>query len=190
MPHKKKYDWKIIQADYDSGLTLRELRERHGVQMQALNKARVRGDLVTRNGSEALQKQVERHGRRLVTPMGQEARARLSIEQTIRNRGGRCRWFEVSGQRVQGTWERDLALKLDQSGIAWVKCAKSILYHMDGKDRRYTPDFYLPEFDLYVELKGFWWGDDRRKMAAVFQQHPDLRLIVVEKEDFVAALAA
>jgi hypothetical protein len=122
--------------------------------------------------------------------MGGEARKNLSIAQSTKNRGGRCKWFEVSGQKVQGTWERDLAMKMDAVGIIWVKCSKSIPYEIEGKIKRYTPDFYLPEFDHYLELKGYWWGNDKEKMEAVLSQHPHLRIVIVEKEDYLQALNA
>ncbi|RYD78317.1 MAG: hypothetical protein EOP84_14440, partial [Verrucomicrobiaceae bacterium] len=183
MPRQNKYDWSLIQAEYDRGQTFRDLRNTFGVQMEALNKARKRGDFITRGPAAASQNQITRYGKRKSggnhCPLYLN---KLSIEQSSANRGGRCSWFEVSGQRVQGTWERDLALKMESLQIVWVKVRKSIRYFLDGKLRRYTPDFYLPEFNLYIELKGFWWGDDRRKMDAVIGQHPSLRLIVVEKE--------
>ena len=42
------------------------------------------------------------------------------------------------------------------------------------KPRTYTPDFYLPETDVYVEAKGLLDKADRTKMLLVKQQHPDL----------------
>ena len=42
------------------------------------------------------------------------------------------------------------------------------------KPRVYTPDFYLPESDVYVEAKGYLDKGDRVKMQLVKEQHPDL----------------
>ena len=77
---------------------------------------------------------------------------------------------------------------MDSLQIRWTKCSETISYVLDNKRKRYTPDFYLPEFDMYVELKGYWWGDDRRKMDAVLDQHPELRIIIVEKDEFADAM--
>ena len=33
----------------------------------------------------------------------------------------------------------------------------------------YTPDFYLPEFNLYIEVKG-WWRDDAKAKFELFKQ--------------------
>jgi hypothetical protein len=43
----------------------------------------------------------------------------------------------------------------------------------------YTPDFYLPEQDIYVEAKGFFSPADRQKMLLVIQQNMflDIRML-------------
>ena len=42
------------------------------------------------------------------------------------------------------------------------------------KVRTYTPDFYLPQTDIYVEAKGHLDKGDRVKMQLMKQQYPDL----------------
>ena len=42
------------------------------------------------------------------------------------------------------------------------------------KTKVYTPDFYFPLTDIYVEAKGYFDMDDRVKMLLVKKQHPDL----------------
>lgn len=119
--------------------------------------------------------------------MGKEAREKLSERQSLQNSGGRSKWFEVNGVKVQGTWERDVAIKLNEMCVEWVKPKTNkfiFKYEMDGKIRSYSPDFYLPEFDVYLEIKGYWWGRDREKMDLVASQYPDKRIVIVEKREF------
>lgn len=116
-----------------------------------------------------------------------EFREKLSVEQSLHNRGGKCKWFEVNGYKVQGTWERDLAIKLTDLGIQWHKPVinKEIwLYKIDGKDKRYTPDFYINELGVFLELKGYWWGNDLEKINNVVEQNLDKKLLVIEKDIF------
>jgi hypothetical protein len=47
----------------------------------------------------------------------------------------------------------------------------------------YTPDFYLPEYDVYLETKGRWIGKDRKKHKAMKQQYPDLKLAILFHSD-------
>ena len=43
----------------------------------------------------------------------------------------------------------------------------------------YTPDFLLPNNGVYLECKGLWEPEDRRKMLAVKEQHPELDIRMV-----------
>lgn len=120
--------------------------------------------------------------------MSYEARQRLSIRQSLNNSGGRCKWYTVDGKRVQGTWERDIAIKLCQHHTEWYKPLKKqdVWRYVDdlGIERSYSPDMYLPEHDLFLEIKGYWWGNDRRKMDIVMSTYPDRKMLIVEKELF------
>lgn len=48
-----KYDWKFLQQEYDSGMSLKELTEKHGVCVTTLKAAKKRGLFKTRTPSEA-----------------------------------------------------------------------------------------------------------------------------------------
>lgn len=118
--------------------------------------------------------------------MGIEARQKLSLEQSLFNRGGKSKWFEVAGQKVQGTWERKLAEKFEQLNIKWYKpkCKKDVfVYILNEKEKNYTPDFYLEELDLFLEIKGFWWGNDKEKMKSVLEQNKFLKIKLVLKQE-------
>lgn len=119
--------------------------------------------------------------------MGIEARQKLSIEQSLHNRGGKCKWFDYNGQKLQGTWEYNVAIKLDELGIKWYKPIVNRdvwKYTINSKMRSYTPDLYLPELNLYLEIKGYWWGNDKEKMKAVLEQHSDKTVVILEKEEY------
>lgn len=45
-----------------------------------------------------------------------------------------------------------------------------------------SPDFLLPDFDVYLEPKGYWWGDDKRKMEIIFETYPNVKIILIEKD--------
>ncbi len=116
-----------------------------------------------------------------------ESKRKISEKLSVNNKGGRTKWYEVSGQKVQGTWERNIALKFDEIGIIWIKLKtnKDILkYIMNNKVKSYTPDFYLPQFDIYLEIKGFWWGQDKEKMKIVIETHTDKEIFIIEKLEY------
>lgn len=51
-----------------------------------------------------------------------------------------------------------------------------------------TPDFYLPEFDMFIEIKGYWWGNDKEKMICVMKQYPYKKLIIVKEDDYLECI--
>jgi len=117
----------------------------------------------------------------------EETKRKISQKLSINNKGGRSKWYEVAGQKVQGSWERNVALKLEELEIEWkkLKVNKDILeYVMDGKLRCYTPDFYLPAYDVFLEIKGYWWGRDKEKMEIVLKTYPEKNIVLIEKEQY------
>lgn len=128
----------------------------------------------------------------ILTASQREAAAR---RMSRNNPGGRCKWFKVNGQRVQGTWERDLAQRMCELGVPWARTVKdgnrSWFYRdAQGKRRWYTPDFLLPEAMVQLEVKGFWWGNDRQKMDWVLSQNPEARIKIIEKDLFERLLVS
>lgn len=116
-----------------------------------------------------------------------ESKRKISQKLSINNKGGRSKWYEVAGQKVQGTWERNVALKFEELGIVWKKLKTNrdtLEYVMDDKIRCYTPDFYLPDYDVFLEIKGRWWGRDKEKMEIVLKTYPNKNIVIVEKEQY------
>jgi hypothetical protein len=117
----------------------------------------------------------------------EETKKKISEKLSINNKGGRCKWFSVSGQNVQGTWEKNIAEKLNSMFIKWEKLKvhkHSLKYEIDGISKTYTPDFYLKDYNIYLEIKGYWWGNDERKMDIIIKKYPEKKIIIVKKEQY------
>ena len=60
---------------------------------------------------------------------------------------------------------------LDKHEISWIKNTETYFSFIDseGKARKYYPDFYLSEYDYWVEIKGerYIREDDDLRLAAV-----------------------
>ena len=141
---------------------------------------------IAKKNSEIIQRKIL-NGTFIASKMGETARDKLSIEQSLHNRGGKCKWFDYKGQKLQGTWELNVAKKLDELNIEWIKpkVHKDVIqYELNGKNKHYTPDLYLPTYDLYLEIKGYWWGNDKAKMKAVMDQHPNIKIVLIEKNEY------
>lgn len=51
--------------------------------------------------------------------------------------------------------EKKFAEILDKNGISWIKNSNQFYkYIFNNKNKKYYPDFYLPDFKLWVEIKG------------------------------------
>lgn len=92
---------------------------------------------------------------------------------------------EYKGYWMDSGAERKFAELLDENNIRWIKNTKKFFPYRDktGKKRKYYPDFYLPEYDYWVEIKGLLYAheNDLFKLKAVgsnieLQMHNEIRL--------------
>jgi len=84
---------------------------------------------------------------------------------------------DYNGVDLHGSWELAYAKFLDLNNIKWVRNKDSFLYMFSGKERRYTPDFYLIDTDEYIEIKGYKTEKDDAKWAQ-FPANKKLRILM------------
>ncbi len=87
---------------------------------------------------------------------------------------------------MDSTWEVAMAERLDHLKIAWERKEdmKLTYYSKTGRKRNYIPDFYLPEYDTYIEVKGYWTDAARYKMESVQSTNP-VKIVILESLDAV-----
>ena len=55
---------------------------------------------------------------------------------------------------LQSTWELTIAKWLDSNNIEWFRPNKRIKWiNSEGKNKTYLPDFYLPKYESYLDVK-------------------------------------
>ena len=71
--------------------------------------------------------------------------------------------------------EERVATLLTTLGVSYEYETEKLSYTIE---HTYTPDFVLPNY-VYLEAKGYWSPDDRRKILAVKRDNPaiDLRMV-------------
>jgi hypoxanthine phosphoribosyltransferase len=90
--------------------------------------------------------------------------------------------------------EAELARILDYYGVAWEYEPRTfpILWNPDGKVvESFSPDFYLPEMDMYVELttlKQSLVRRKNRKLRRLRELYPDIRAKLFYGKDFRALM--
>jgi len=77
-------------------------------------------------------------------------------------------WFDSS-------WEVEIAKLLDIENIKWIHKRKEVLlfwYDENNKKRRYYPDFYLPDYNVYLDPKNpYKISLDQYKLDAVIENN-------------------
>lgn len=99
-----------------------------------------------------------------------------------RENAGRSQKYKVLdsfGNQVtlQSSYELECSEILNKLNIKWIR-PKSLIYD----NRRYFPDFYLPEQDLYLDPKNDYLAkQDAKKIACVCEQN-DVQVIILTKD--------
>jgi len=123
----------------------------------------------------------------LMTDEDVKPKAKAKAKKKTRKKGElwskRSLYTTVDGFDVMmdSTWEVALAKKLDELGIKWRRDESMILEYrtVRGRKRKYIPDFYLPDYDLYVEVKGYWTDAARYKMKDVVERN-QVEMLILE----------
>jgi len=80
---------------------------------------------------------------------------------------GRVKNIAYKDTNLKGSWEVVVANALDKENIKWTNDITPFNYFFENKWRLYFPDFYLPDYDLYIEVKGYERERDRAKWLVV-----------------------
>lgn len=125
----------------------------------------------------------------------EETKAKLSIIAAENQLGGHPyrKHIEYNGVLLDSGLELQLAQRLDLLNIKWERCARFPYVDLSGKKHTYTPDFYLPDYNVYLDPKndflikainpalGF---NDVDKITWVMEQNK-IKVLVLNKEQVV-----
>lgn len=75
------------------------------------------------------------------------------------------------GLFFRSTWEANVARVLTLMDIKWVYEPKAFPVKVSGEDSSYTPDFYLPDKDIFIEVKGYWFGKGKSKFDSFSEKY-------------------
>jgi len=95
---------------------------------------------------------------------------------TSSNRG-RTKQIIYDGLKFQGKWELEFYKYCKANNIEIVRCNEWFEYEWKGT-RKYFPDFFLKEKNIYVEIKGYETERDRAKWSSFPK-----KLVIIKKID-------
>ena len=97
---------------------------------------------------------------------------------------GRSKKYEyeskIAGKiKLDGTWELLIAKYLDFLNVSWSRNKKRFIYtNLKGTTSSYQPDFYVSEWNCYLEVKGYQTDLDLCK----WHQFPETLIILRKNE--------
>ena len=112
-------------------------------------------------------------------------RHRISMQRAVRenpdsytsSNRGRVREIIYEDQVFQGSWELSFYQWARSHGLAPLRGEQAFPYEWSGS-RLYFPDFWIPELEIWVEVKGYETERDRAK----WQQFPGPLCVIKAKE--------
>ena len=90
---------------------------------------------------------------------------------------------EDLGIAVRSSWEANFARILNHLSIPWQYEPRSFPLDADG-NKTYTPDFFLPNQNCYVEIKGRWIGDAKEKFLQFKEMYPDIKIVLINSNNY------
>lgn len=94
---------------------------------------------------------------------------------------------DLGGIYFRSAWEANIARFFNYSGIEWQYEPKHFIFSGVRRGNiSYTPDFYLPDKDQWVEIKGWMDNDSRVKLNRFKQYYPGeySRLILINEKQY------
>lgn len=129
----------------------------------------------------------KKNGKRLKKQWADEKwHAKMCEIRKTQSKGNQARspngsWYRTKYNGVNGnfwmrsSWEVAFANWLDHFGIRWEYEPR--VFHV-GNGQYYLPDFYLPDQNEYVELKGWMTKKSEKKMQKFKEMYPELNLYI------------
>ena len=97
--------------------------------------------------------------------------------------------YTYNGVKFISSYEVELAKNLDLNNIDWIKPSRLTYIDSNGKKHHYTADFYLPEYNLYLDPKNDYLIEhinptlgysDKQKIAWVEEQN-NVKVLILNK---------
>lgn len=120
--------------------------------------------------------------------------AGVAVDPSLRSYAGRSKHYNVfdsfgNAVVLQSSWEYLLMIDLNANGILWRRPDPFwlTLRSKNGRPSSYTPDFWLPEFDLYLDPKSREQEEQSFRIAHWLNQYNKKLLIIRKKSQLTWA---
>lgn len=87
------------------------------------------------------------------------------------------------GCAFRSTYEYRLAAALTEHNIIWK--FEPMYFRLKSLNKIYFPDFYLPEYNLWIETKGYWTDIAKLKFKTLKIEYPDIKIMPFYLENII-----
>jgi len=96
----------------------------------------------------------------------------------------RHRFANLAGEEfwLDSTFEVKTATSLNAAGIRWVVPRHVFYKDQNGAKRRYHPDIYLPDFDVYIEPKNWFLIKQGISHVEAAAEQNAIRVLILSEE--------
>lgn len=143
------------------------------------NKGLTKDDAPQLTRTDAMKKHLSLTVKGIASTPEKETARREKIRNKINERysagwestAGRCLKYDynspIAGKiKIDGTWELSVAKYFDKLGLTWYRNKKRFPYvKPGGKKATYQPDFFIADWDTFLEVKGYETDLDRCKWS-------------------------
>ena len=165
-----KVDLDVIQSMYDSGMSIQTICEELNIPHSSFS-----SKIKTRSPKEA--RRIANHS------FSTEGLAKLSENAQQRGLGGYRphpnRGMRYNGVWFDSSWEVKVAKSLDFNNIIWERPKTGFVWSDQGNT--YYPDFYLSEYDVYLDPKNEYLREKDRLKIAEAQSRNKIKVIVLDE---------
>ena len=98
---------------------------------------------------------------------------------------------EYNGTNLDSTYEVEVAKELDENQVKWERPTYFLWEDSKGVKHRYYPDFYLPEYNVYLDPKNDYLINNKTKKFGItdvekieiVQQQNGIHIIILDKNN-------
>ena len=99
-----------------------------------------------------------------------------STHENLKVGKGKRGWYK--GIYCQSSWELAYVIYQLEHNVNIIRNKRGFSYFWNNKEHTYFPDFYLPDINQYVEIKGYYSDRDKEKIKQFTE-----KIIVLERKD-------
>jgi hypothetical protein len=99
--------------------------------------------------------------------------------------------IEYNGINLDSEYEYKVATELDKNNIKWERPHYLLWEDYSGKQHRYYPDFYLPEYNIYLDPKNDYLINNKSKRFGItdvekiekVQEQNNVKILILDKDN-------